>query len=181
MIELLLVLSVLAALIAGVFMIYNKVSQQMLLKKQLDFVEEYVMTTDELYQDNFNNIKAGEDISTTIMQKIAYDRNIDFLNKENEVRQAPFGEYVEIYTQGERGNKFSYIAEYPSAGVYTEGLCVQLARAYISKYGNVETFSGDMNSPIWNDDKDKFSKIDQMCADSFSGGSPSSGLGFEFD
>lgn len=185
LVELMLVLSIIAALSVAAFMTYKYVSEEMLIKKQLDFANDVVTTTRGL----FNNTSLKPDslqygLNDAVMAELKMDSPYYAkLYQDQSNMKSPFLEYVTVALKSDYGNRagngqFIFIPQYPQAGVYTVSRCIKLANAYIGRFGNVQAFSGDVNA-ILSTDPNRQEEVQKMC-DQYSGGSVPGGIGFVF-
>lgn len=158
----------------------------MLIKKQEDLVEEYVVTTRNMFNTcHVSNYEEIDSLTDVVVKDVVLSHGGTYPKDEDKYKITPFLESISIVPiqssdEDEMGgNGFIFQAQYPKKGVLNQDRCIKISTSYVSRYGNVGISSNLGETLIKNDDPNKISKIVKMC-EIYSGGEASSGIGFYF-
>lgn len=190
LIEILLVLSIIITLLTSAFIAYNYISEELLIKKEVEIMDKYVTTTLDLYKSTPYNEIQMRDKNPEIVKMIALAEGVDEKNMYK-LRTTPLGEKIQINTaldpydyiprKFSRGQQFIATTFEPSFRSLNKSRCIKLSNIYLSKYGSVFVSQNVAQDVILNTDDNITKKIVKMC-DIYQdkGGSYYSGLGFFF-
>lgn len=191
LIELLLVLGIVAVIAIVMFIAYASVSEKLIIKKQEDRMDLIVTTTNSIYSKltpkeiMLSDQNGG--ITDVVIRDIVIDQGLSYPKDEDLIKLTPFLETVSIVPvigdEGYKnnGHQFYYQAQYPRKGGITESRCINIAKIYLAKHGNVVFSADPSDGVILNDDSDKNTQIVDKCSmykDKSS--TPSAGIGFFF-
>lgn len=189
LIELLLVLGVIAVLSVAAFITFKNVSENMEVKKQVDFSLDVVTTTRALFENStLKPEEAEDDLTTSVVSMMRTDSQYykELYPNNNANLKSPFAENVNISLKSSYGREyengsFIFIPQYPMIGAYSPSKCIKLSNEYIGKYGNIQIFSSSTGyEEVLANDPDRMKKITQICEEFKPDSSLSAGIGFVF-
>lgn len=191
LIEILLVLGATTIILISTFLTYNYISETLLIKKEVEIMDKFAITTLDLYKSTPYNKIQMKDKNPEIVRMIALSEGITDQSEINRLRITPLGEKIQIMTaldpydyiprKFSRGQQFMAQTFEPSPKSLNKSRCIKLANIYLSKYGSVFVSDRAYTNTILNTDDNRTNKIVDMCSIySVKGGSTYAGLGFFF-